>query len=113
MATAKETCKSVPKSYLDHVISDIHIAQLAKSVTEWQELAPFLGLSPAEEKEIVEQCSGRLKIQTREALRKWSTVWTVFPSVTTSNSSLIPYDHIPTLFLYHSHVLMLLGLVIL
>ena len=72
MATAKETCKSgVPKSCLDHVVSDIHIAQLAKSVTEWQELAPFLDLSPAEEKEIVEQYSGRLKLQTREALRKW------------------------------------------
>ena len=71
MATAKETCKNVTKSCLDHDISDIHIAQLAKSVTEWQELAPFLGLTPAEEKEIVEQYSGRLKIQTREALRKW------------------------------------------
>ena len=71
MATAKETCKGVSKSCLDHVISDIHIAQLAKSVTEWQELAPFLDLSPAEEKEIVEEYRGRLKLQTREALRKW------------------------------------------
>jgi hypothetical protein len=71
MATAKETCRIVPKSCLDHVISDIHIAQLAKSVTEWQELAPFLGLSRAEIKEIVAEYRGGLKLQTREALGKW------------------------------------------
>jgi hypothetical protein len=71
MATAKETCKIVPKSCIHQVVSDIHIAQLAKSVTEWQELAPFLGLSRAEIKEIVAEYRGGLKLQTREALGKW------------------------------------------
>jgi hypothetical protein len=71
MATVKETCKGVPKSWLNRSISDIHIAELAKSMTEWQELAPFLDLSPAEEESIVERYRGRLQLQKREALRKW------------------------------------------
>jgi hypothetical protein len=71
MATAKETARSVPKSYLDHVVSDIHIAQLAESMTEWQELAPFLGLSPADEEDILERYRERLRLQIRGALRKW------------------------------------------
>ena len=71
MATDKDICKGVPKSHLDRAISDIHIAQLAKSMTEWQELAPFLGITPAEENEIIELYRGRLQLQKREALRKW------------------------------------------
>ena len=71
MATAKEICEGIPKSCLDRAVSDIHIAQLAKIMTEWQELAPFLDLSPAEEEDIVEQYRGRLQLQKREALRKW------------------------------------------
>ena len=72
MATAKEICEGVPKSCLDRAVSDIHIAQLAKIMTvDWQELAPFLEITPAEEDEIVEQYRGRLQLQKREALRKW------------------------------------------
>ena len=71
MATAKEVCKGVPKSYLDRVVTDIHVAQLAKIMNEWQELAPFLDLTPTEEEEIVERYKDRLKLQKREALRKW------------------------------------------
>ena len=72
MATAKEICEGVPKSCLDRAVSDIHIARLAKSMSlEWQELAPFLDITPAEEGEILEQYRGRLQLQKREALRKW------------------------------------------
>ena len=71
MAAAKEICEGVPKSCLDRTVSDIHIAQLAKIMTEWQELAPFLGLSQSEEENIVERYRGRLQLQKREALRKW------------------------------------------
>ena len=72
MVTAKEICEGVPKSCLDRAVSDIHVAQLAKIMTlEWQELAPFLDITPAEEGEIVEQYRGRLQLQKREALRKW------------------------------------------
>ena len=71
MATAKEVCKGVPRSYLDRVVSDIHVAQLAKIMNEWQELAPFLDLTPTEEEEIIERYRGRLQLQKREALRKW------------------------------------------
>ena len=71
MATAKEICTGVPKSSLDSTVSDIHIAQLAKVMDEWQLLAPFFGLTRAEELEIVEQYRGRLQLQKREALRIW------------------------------------------
>ena len=73
MATDKEICEGVPnyKSCLDRAVSDIHIAQLVKAMTEWQEFAPFLGLSPAEEEDITERYRGRLQLQKRLALRKW------------------------------------------
>ena len=71
MTTAKEICDGVPQSCLDCSVTDIHIAELAKNMTEWQELAPFLHLTPAEESEIVERYRGRLNLQKREALRKW------------------------------------------
>ena len=71
MSTVKEICDGVPQSLLDSPISDIHIAQIANVMTEWEELAPFLGLTPAEESEIVERYRGRFNLQKREALRKW------------------------------------------
>ena len=71
MATDKEICEGVPKSCLDLAVSDIHIAQLAKVMTEWQELAPCLGITRAEEEKIIEQYQRRLQLQKREALRKW------------------------------------------
>ena len=72
MSTVKEICEGVPQSRLDSPISDIHIAQLASVMTEWEELAPFLNLTPAEEREIVEGLyQRRFYLQKREALRKW------------------------------------------
>ena len=71
MTTAKEICEGVPKSCLDRAVSDIHIAQLAQGMTEWQELAPYFDLSPADEEDIVDRYRGRLPLQKREALRKW------------------------------------------
>ena len=71
MATAKAICQSVPQVYLDLTVSYEHIAELAKDMTKWRELAPFLKLTPTEEEEIVEQHQQDLPLQKREALRKW------------------------------------------
>ena len=68
---AEEIMDKIPQSRLDSPVEDIDIAKLAREMTEWQELAPFLGLTPAEEREIVERYRDRLQLQKREALRKW------------------------------------------
>ena len=71
MATAKKVCESLPQMCLDSTVSNKHIAELAKSMTKWRELAPFLKLTEAEEEEIVEQHQGDLWLQKRKALQKW------------------------------------------
>ena len=40
-------------------------------MTKWRELAPFLGLSRAEENDIVDEYTGCPNLQKREALGKW------------------------------------------
>ena len=71
MSMAEEIMDMIPQSRLDAPVEDINIAKLAREMTEWQELAPFLGLTPAEEREIVERYRDRLQLQKRQALRKW------------------------------------------
>ena len=71
MTTAKEICEGVPKTLLDSQVDDLHLAVLAHDMEEWEELAPFLDFTPAEESAIVEKYRGRLGLQIREALRMW------------------------------------------
>ena len=70
----KSIIDSIPESmrgYLDTPIGDIHLAQLADVMEEWEGLAPYLGLTRAEQKEIIENYRGRFNLQKREALGKW------------------------------------------
>ena len=71
MAMAKEIMDNIPPSLLDTPVEDIDIEMLAKEMTEWQELAPYLDLTPAEEREIAEDYACRFRLQKREALIKW------------------------------------------
>ena len=71
MTTAEAICQSVPNWCLNLTVSDEHIAEIAKNMTKWQELAPFLNLTKAEEEDIVEQYQCDLPLQKREALQKW------------------------------------------
>ena len=71
MATAKEICEAVPQSLLDSPVDDLHLAELATVMTEWRGLAPFLGLTPAEEEVIIVKHRDDLQLQIREALHKW------------------------------------------
>lgn len=71
MTTANEIIKGIPQACLNSTVNDVHLAELAKVMKEWQELAPFLDITPAEEEEIAEKYQGDLRLQKREALRKW------------------------------------------
>ena len=72
MPTAKQICDSIrDRSLLDFTVEDIHLDHLAKEMTEWREIAPKLDITPAEEEEIAEKHRGHLRLQKREALRKW------------------------------------------
>ena len=73
MATAEDICHGVPRKKLDSPITDIHIADLACMLTTWEELAPYLGLTPAEEAAIQVDYQGRYGLQKRQALRKWQS----------------------------------------
>ena len=71
MTTAKEIIEDIPQAYLDSTVEDVDQAELAKVMREWRELAPFLDITPPEEEEIAEKYQGDLRLQKREALRKW------------------------------------------
>ena len=71
MATTEDICHGVPRDKLDSPVTDIHIADLAFMLTTWEELAPYLGLTPAEEEAIQVDYQGRYGLQKRQALRKW------------------------------------------
>ena len=73
MATTEDICHGVPREKLDSPITDIHIADLAFMLTTWEELAPYLGLTPADEAAILVDYRGRYGLQKRQALRKWQS----------------------------------------
>ena len=57
---------------LDRVISDRQLAVIAKDyVTQWEYLAPFLGLTRPKEKEIAKSYPGDYFLQKRECLSVW------------------------------------------
>ena len=71
MATAAEILHGVSRQKLDSPITDLHIAELASDLKNWEELAPHLHLTEAEEEEIRMNYQNRYGLQKREALRKW------------------------------------------
>ena len=73
METAEDIYYGVPREKLDSPITDLHIADLAFMLTTWEELAPYLGLTPGEEEAIQVDYQGRYGLQKRQALRKWKS----------------------------------------
>ena len=73
MATAArpslEVMKDVPPKKLEKPCKDKHLSELALSITDWKSIAPFLGLTEAEESEI-EDCK-KVRTQKIKMLRKW------------------------------------------
>ena len=74
MATAArpslEVLNNVPPEKLDEPCKDEHLCKIALSITDWQSIAPFLGLTEADESEIIEDCK-KARTQKIKMLRKW------------------------------------------
>ena len=62
--------KDIPPEKLDQPCSDVHLCDIALSVTKWKSIAPFLGLTKAEEENIEKDC-GENETQKIGMLRKW------------------------------------------
>ena len=70
-ATADDICKGVdPKSFKSR-ISDFHITEIAADLTDWEDIAPFLGLTDAEVMEIKEDHPDKPRYQRHKALCIW------------------------------------------
>ena len=74
MATAarpsSEVLKDVPPEKLEQPCKDEHLCEIALSITDWRSIAPFLGLTEADESEILEVCK-TARTQKIKMLRKW------------------------------------------
>ena len=68
--TLKEVLKDVPPEALQQLCKDRHLQKLALSLPDWRGVAPFLGLSEAEENMIEEEHSPALGRRIA-VLRKW------------------------------------------
>ena len=56
---------------LDVVCSSAHIAKLSEHIENWEELAPYFGLTAAEEEDIRASHALQYKVQKRKMLWKW------------------------------------------
>ena len=70
-ASTLEVLKNIPSEKLDQPCKDEYLCELALSITDWQSLASFLGLTLAEELEIQTNYSNNVRKQRIEMLRKW------------------------------------------
>jgi hypothetical protein len=71
MTTADDICKGVDHKSLKSRISDFHITEIAADLTDWEDIAPFLGLTDAEVMEITEDHPYKPKSQRHKALCTW------------------------------------------
>ena len=74
MATAArpslEVLNNVPSEKLDQPCKDEHLCEIALSITDWQSIAPFLGLTEVEESDIKKNYDNTMT-QKIKMLRKW------------------------------------------
>ena len=56
---------------LDKRCSSAHIAKISEHIENWQELAPYFGLTEAEEQEILNNHAHQYKVQKRKMVWKW------------------------------------------
>ena len=67
----KRICEGVPDKLLDSRVSDLHLAEIARDLVDWELLAPHFGITESEEVEIKAEFVGRYNLQKRQALRTW------------------------------------------
>ena len=68
---AEDVLGDVPEAKKASQVTDEHIAVIAECLINWKRLAPYLGLTEADEEAISEDYRGDFKLQKREALREW------------------------------------------
>ena len=68
--TMEEVFKNVDLEKLNEPCKDEHLNELALSIKDWPSIAPFLGLTEAEESAIKND-HNKTRKQTIEMLRKW------------------------------------------
>ena len=66
----EELLRGVAPEKLDQLCRDDHLSEIALSLTDWQSMAPFLGLTEGEEREI-EEDSRPAKRRKVAMLRRW------------------------------------------
>ena len=66
----EDLLKDIPCEKLDQPCRDDHLSEIALSVTKWKSIAPYLGLTEAEE-ENIEKNYGENETQKIGMLRKW------------------------------------------
>ena len=66
---AADVLKQTPRDLLDSPVSDKHVAEISRELVKWEELAPWLELTLAEEEEV--KRSGDYGHQKRDLLRTW------------------------------------------
>ena len=57
---------------LDWQVSSSDLAEIAKKLSQWRLLAPYLQVTPEQEKEIVRDHPSNLQLQSLKCLQKWS-----------------------------------------
>ena len=66
----EDLLKDIPCEKLDQPCRDVHLSEMALSITKWKSIAPYLGLTEAEEENIEKNC-GENETQKIGMLRKW------------------------------------------
>ena len=66
--------RGIREDLLRQPVKDTDIGTIAKKITEWQAMAPFLGLTAEDEEDIEE--SGKVKVQRITTLKIWSRKFT-------------------------------------
>ena len=66
-----DICKGVDQKLLKSHVSDYHITEIAANLRDWEDLAPFMGLTDAEQMEIKEDHPLKPECQRHKALHTW------------------------------------------
>ena len=72
LSSSSDTVTGAPK--LDDVISRKSLAEIAKKITHWKPLGPYLDLTRQQEEEIAHKYRDNLGMQKRECLEVWKEV---------------------------------------
>ena len=67
----KRICKGVSDKLLDSKVSDLHLAEIAYDLVDWEVLAPSLDTTESEQKVIREDFEGRYNLQKLQCLHVW------------------------------------------